>query len=357
MTAREDLQRQLDAVYAAIQELDEDLAAGRMSEADHAELRRRSERQAAALLKRVRQAEQEAHQPPLLGTGPGPSVGARLRSPLVLTLGAVVLVVLGVAVGLLLGRSTSDERAGVGPGAVAMSAAPSGAAVSAELETLRKEVEGESAPTKKLLAFAHLALDEGQVPAAIWAYKRVLAREPKNAEAITHMAIILYQGGHVDQAVARIDEALRIDPKYAHAHWDRAHMLFTGKTDYPAAARALETFLALVPTGEDADRARAMLAEARRQAGPREGRDRGTTPTAPAGRGPGSSALPTRQVVPAAARQPLSPVLFRGKAAEAYQVTHEIGDTLAELPCYCGCDKTAGHANLLACFLDRHGST
>ena len=74
-----------------------------------------------------------------------------------------------------------------------------------------------------------------------------------------------YQGKHLDQALARIEEVISIDPKYAHAHWDRAHLLFTGKEDYTAAQQALEAFLALVPTGDDADRARAMLAEARRQ--------------------------------------------------------------------------------------------
>ena len=30
---------------------------------------------------------------------------------------------------------------------------------------------------------------------------------------------------------------------------------------------------------------------------------------------------------------------------------------LAQLHCYCGCDKTDGHKNLLDCFRDTHGST
>lgn len=267
MTA-EDLRRQLENAYTALRELDEDLAAGRLSTADHAELKTRSERQAAKLLKRLREAEQAAPRPAERREAAlRAPVGARLKHPLVLALGAVVLLVIGVAVGVLLGRSTSDERLAAPAPPSAASGQPGGAAVSGKLEALRGEVETESAPTKKLLAFAHLALDEGQVPAAIWAYKRVLAREPKNVEAITHVGIILYQGNHVDQALARIEEALRIDPNYAHAHWDRAQILFTGKKDYAAAERALEGFLALVPTGEDADRARAMLAEARRLAG------------------------------------------------------------------------------------------
>lgn len=193
------------------------------------------------------------------------TLGGGLRSPLAFTLGAGLLVVLGVTMGLVLGRSTSNKGLAAPRQAAAVSGAASVPAISAQLEMLRKDVEREDAPSKKLLAFAHLALDEGQLPAAIWAYKRVLAREPRNVEAITHMGLILYQGKHLDEALARIEEAIRLDPKYAHAHWDRANLLLTGKKDYAAAQAALGAFLALVPSGPDADRARAMLAEAQRQ--------------------------------------------------------------------------------------------
>jgi len=127
-----------------------------------------------------------------------------------------------------------------------------------------------------------LALDEGRVPAAIWAYQRVLGRNPRNAEALTHMGLILYQGGHVDEGLGRVEEAIRANPKYAHAHWDRAQMPW-GKKDYAGVVRALEAFLALVPTGEDAGRARAMLAEARRRASP-GGRSGAASQTSPAAR-------------------------------------------------------------------------
>ena len=52
----------------------------------------------------------------------------------------------------------------------------------------------------------------------------------------------------------------------------------------------------------------------------------------------------------------LSPALFVGKAAAAYQVAREIPETLARIYCYCGCDKLVGHRSLLYCFSDDHGS-
>lgn len=47
---------------------------------------------------------------------------------------------------------------------------------------------------------------------------------------------------------------------------------------------------------------------------------------------------------------------FVGKAREAYEVAKEIPQTLAQLPCYCECDKAFGHKSLHTCFVDDHAS-
>jgi len=54
---------------------------------------------------------------------------------------------------------------------------------------------------------------------------------------------------------------------------------------------------------------------------------------------------------------PLSPALFVGKTAVAYQVAHEIPDVLDQLYCYCECDRHMRHASLLSCFVDSHAAT
>jgi cytochrome c-type biogenesis protein CcmH/NrfG len=184
---------------------------------------------------------------------------AGLRSPLAVAVGTVGLLLPGV--GILVTRSTSDVR----PATDRMAggaAPPAGVAVSVVVDALSKEVQPETAPTAQLLAFAHQALGEGKIPAAMWAYQRALSREPKNSEALIHLGLMLHQGGHMDQPLARVGEGLSADPKYAYAHRDQGHRLFEGKKDYAAAARALEGFLALVPTGEGAERARQATDEA-----------------------------------------------------------------------------------------------
>jgi hypothetical protein len=47
---------------------------------------------------------------------------------------------------------------------------------------------------------------------------------------------------------------------------------------------------------------------------------------------------------------------FFGKAREAYDVARRIPETLAQLPCYCECDKAFGHKSLHTCFVDDHAS-
>ena len=62
----------------------------------------------------------------------------------------------------------------------------------------------------------------------------------------------------------------------------------------------------------------------------------------------------------AAASKDLGPTLapdqFIGKTREAYKVAKQIPATLAQLPCYCECDRGFGHKSLHSCFEDDHAS-
>jgi hypothetical protein len=142
---------------------------------------------------------------------------------------------------------------------------PAMATAGPELQALFKDVERETAMPKQLVTFGDRALAEGQRPAALWAYKRALARDPKHVGAITGIATLLYAGQFMDQALARADEALGIDPKYAPAHWQRARIL-DAKQDYAGAIREAEAFLQLTPKSPDAERARALIADAKARA-------------------------------------------------------------------------------------------
>ena len=52
----------------------------------------------------------------------------------------------------------------------------------------------------------------------------------------------------------------------------------------------------------------------------------------------------------------LAPERFIGKTRDAYKVAKKIPATLAQLPCYCECDRGFGHKSLHSCFEDEHAS-
>jgi hypothetical protein len=52
----------------------------------------------------------------------------------------------------------------------------------------------------------------------------------------------------------------------------------------------------------------------------------------------------------------LSPEKFFGPQKAAYQAVKEIPRTIAQLPCYCHCDKGFGHKSLHTCFEDDHAA-
>lgn len=272
MSTISDVKRQLEAVVAAIESLDADLAAGRLDAEAHSRQRAEREREAGQLFVSLRRAQRENQRPETAE----PEASARPRagwlpSPLVIAGAAVLLLVVGIGAGMGVGRWFTGPR-GAGTPAVAPSAAPAGGPPSAimseiELQTLRQAAAREDAPTSSLLQFAHLALDQGRLDEARQVYGRVLAREPRNVEAITHLGGVLFQEGRVDEALAKVEEALRLDPRYVHAHWDRTQYLFHGKRDFPAAIKAAEAFLTVVPDGPDADNVRKLMTEARQRAG------------------------------------------------------------------------------------------
>jgi len=254
------LREELEARYQAIAELDADLAGGKLSSEDHGRLRTELETGAALLLGRTEMLE------PTLAEAKRPRVQTPQRPPVetgwlqllgrppTLVAGALGLLVVGLGLGLLLARLTSP-------------APPSARSPSSDrLAQLEQELRENPSDLKRLLAFAHRALDEDRLSEAIAAYKQIVERDPNNVEAITHTGLILFASGNVDQALAHLDKALTLDPTYAHALWDKANILYRAKQDYTGAIKALEAFLTVIPSGQDADQARAMIAEAKGRA-------------------------------------------------------------------------------------------
>lgn len=64
-------------------------------------------------------------------------------------------------------------------------------------------------------------------------------------------------------------------------------------------------------------------------------------------------------LVPLAANSIPTPAKFTGQAKKAYEAAHIAKNQIAakKLFCYCGCDESAMHGNLLDCFKTDHGAS
>jgi len=269
MSRIKEIKRRLEATVEAIEALDADLAAGRLDRDEHHRRQAEHEREGGRLFVSLRRAQREAGG----RRTEQPAVTAERRTgwlqspPMIVAIG-VLLLVAGVGGGMLGARWLGGRQGAGAP--LAAPAAPSGSGPSAlmgdiELRALRQAAVREDTPIPSLLQLAHGALDQGRLDEARDVYGRVLAREARNVEAITHLGAVLYREGRVDEALAKVEEALRIDPGYIHAHWDRTQYLFYGKRDYPGTVKAAEAFLQVLPSGPDADKVRRLMGEARAQ--------------------------------------------------------------------------------------------
>lgn len=259
---REPLRERKRQVLRALRELEFERGAGHLSEDDHAELRARYETEAAEILAELDRLGPERSEEARPAPRPAGAPRRGWHHPLALTAAAVVLVGFGVALGTGIVQHTApDPMAGVPmPGSrplADLSPAPGAPADAGSSRALTPDMlEG-------MLQAARTSLFAGRYGEAIAAYQAVLKRDPKNVDALTHLGLIVAIGGHADTALETLDRALAIDPDYPPALLYRGQVLYEAKQDVAGAVKAWERFVQVAPPGEDRDRVKQLIAEAR----------------------------------------------------------------------------------------------
>lgn len=258
--AREPLLEQKRRVLRALRELEFEREAGHVASDDYADLRARDEAEAAQVLTELDRLGPPAEARPQRDARAG---GGAWRRPVALAAWAAALLTFGVVLGMGIVRHTApDPTAGLPepgsrplatleapPAAPGVPAGPSGA-VSPQM------LQG-------MLQAARTSLFAGRYGEAIAAYRAVLARDPKNVDAMTHLGLIVAIGGHGDAALETFERALAIDPRYPPALLYRGQVLYESKQDRDGAIRSWEEFLTVVPAGEDHERVKRLIAETR----------------------------------------------------------------------------------------------
>src|SRR5437762_9727128 len=103
----------------------------------------------------------------------------------------------------------------------------------------------------------------------------------------------------------------------------------------------------------------AVLILLRRGQTPTQSKLRSSAPAATTQDMPGTSKVPAHyEVAPSltSLAVTLPPDKFSGKTRDAYQAAKEIPQTIAQMPCYCYCDRGMGHKSLHSCFEDDHAA-
>jgi tetratricopeptide (TPR) repeat protein len=259
---RQELAEEKRAALAALRELEFEHGAGHVSDADYADLRRRYEGEAAAVLTEMdRLGPAEPASPELERRQVR---GSAWRHPLVLGAAAVLLVTFGIVVGAGIVRYTEPDPMAGQPQTGSRPLAPLPSETPPATGGTGRVIPPEV--LRGMLQAARTSLAEGRYGEAIAAYQAVLRRDPKNVDAMTHLALIVAIGGgpeHVDRSLEAFDKALALDPNYLPALLYRGQVLYEIKKDTGGAIRSWEKYIAVAPPGEDRTRVVKMIEEAR----------------------------------------------------------------------------------------------
>ena len=248
-----------------LRDLDDDLAAGRVLEADHHRLRSDLERQAADALHRDGSPAGARRVPVAVrerGSGrPGPTRSRWTR--LGVGIGVFALVAAGLTA-LLLGAVDQRTPQAAATGTAPTSASPtrngSASATPRTGDPLSPDALAEVEAALKVVrrnpgqAAAHVELARGytavrQPQLAVVEYLAATRLDPANAEANTALAMVAYRAGSARQAVALVSRALDEHPGYPEALYTRGLIRAMGLHQTTAAARDLKAYQRAAPHG------------------------------------------------------------------------------------------------------------
>jgi tetratricopeptide (TPR) repeat protein len=255
-----------------LQDLDEELAAGDLDEADYRTLRDSYLARAAAALRQLGGVGDEAGEGPASGAEPAPNgelaSGAELASPghSAPTAGAEATVE-GMSGELRTPRPWLRRALGA-LALVAAAGLAAWAVVAFSGSRLPgQEITGQalgSQAVAQLLQQAQNATDRGDELTAVKDYQKILSAQPNQAEALTGEGWVLaetQQPALLQQGVTMLTAAERAAPTYAPAHVYRGVALLS-EDDYAGAIPELQWYLAHNPDAQLVPRVRAALQEA-----------------------------------------------------------------------------------------------
>lgn len=224
--SREELEQRRDHALRDLDELEDQHAAGELTDADVARLRPRYEAEAAAAIRDLEEPEPDPS-PEAARAGRG-AVRAR-RAAYLVTLAAAV-----IAAAVLLPQSVLDRPAGGfvtgneldGNQADAAAEPVTGGRDLSTVTNSEMEAVVQANPdvVGMRLALARRYVEVGDLPSAMLHFTEALKREPDNPEALAYVGLAYLLADQPDKAQDYITEARRLDPTLLDALWFEANL-------------------------------------------------------------------------------------------------------------------------------------
>lgn len=255
--AADPLQDERAGLLRSLRELDDERAGGMLDEDDYRMLRRDTERRAVAVLRTIEArglaepgaSVKDVAPAPAPANGHAPSVSRRRPTlPALIVAAAVAL----VATPLLLHAVAARQA---GQAITGDTAGTSGPPLSLFEQRVRQHPNDVAARLDLAERYGNAGLDG----LAVTQYSAALRLDPRNAEAHSGLALILYQQGHLPDALAAANQALSVDAAYPEALYVRGLSLVA--LHRPAqAAVALRAYLSAAPFGSHRAEVQQVLA-------------------------------------------------------------------------------------------------
>jgi cytochrome c-type biogenesis protein CcmH/NrfG len=263
---RAELEDRRLAVLSSLEEIESDLEAGNLSEADYEGLRRRYEGEAAHLARQLSESTAQSVEARPAGAAAAAPARSWLPAAIGWTAGGVAFVALAwlVMSTALRPRGANDSITGSLPGQeMGSGAGVAVAEVDAErLAALEQIVVDEPNNVEALNELGHMYLRLQRNDELNAVTMRALELDPESPEALTHMGMLLFSMNHPEGVIPSFDSALEVDPDFGEALQFKGMVSFM-RQDFVTAVEAWEHYLEVVPAAEVSPRIRGMLEAAR----------------------------------------------------------------------------------------------
>jgi len=173
--------------------------------------------------------------------------------------------------GYVIGTSGRAPAATVAAPPAAAAPAPSGGSTApvdeAQLQTYRDLLRLDPRNLEAATQAANLLYDAGRYAEAIPLYRQAFALDPANINISTDLGTALWYTGQADEALAQYAKSLTLNPTHPHTLFNVGVVKMEGKNDARGAIEAWEKLLKTNPSYSEAEKVRARLAKALQQPG------------------------------------------------------------------------------------------